>query len=61
MKFTLEITLGNEAMQSADDVLDAFKESVERLWEPGADLMQGDSGRLMDENGNTVGSWRVTE
>jgi len=59
MRLLITINLGNEAMQTADDVRDAVDEAligygVERL-----SLNQ--YGSIRDDNGNTVGVWRVTE
>jgi hypothetical protein len=57
MKFTLEIELGNDAMQTYADVELAtrliFKHFSQRDEEP----ENGDTGRLYDINGNKVGSW----
>jgi hypothetical protein len=50
-KFTLNIELGNEAMQTGEDVARALRAVAKKL-DGGAD-----SGRVQDENGNTVGEW----
>jgi hypothetical protein len=63
MKFTLTIILGNDAMQSPDDVAYAlgrlqamFVDTTDSFEE----LSVGDrSGRIRDLNGNTVGQWEV--
>jgi hypothetical protein len=44
--FTITIELGNEAMQSYYDI----RESID----------VGDGGKLMDANGNSVGTWQVS-
>lgn len=49
--FNLKITLGNDAMQTADDVAAALRTVIEKL-EAGRT-----SGRIMDLNGNSVGDW----
>ncbi len=59
MKFTLEIELGNEAMQTRNDVEWALRklgQEVKYLSEIPED---GDEGPIRDENGNTVGKWEV--
>lgn len=56
--FTLEIELGNAAMQSGEDIARA----LERV---AAQVRQHErpepfhSMRIRDENGNTVGGWNV--
>ena len=60
MKFTLEIELGNEAMQSRNDVEDALRrlgQNCKYMSDPPED---GDDGGIMDYNGNTVGKWQVS-
>ena len=54
MKFTLTIELGNDAMQTPEDVAGALREvadDVERT------SMPQDGHRVRDYNGNTVGRW----
>lgn len=53
MKFTLEIKLGNEAMQTGENVAEALAE-VQRRLENGHE-----SGFVFDYNGNRVGEWGV--
>lgn len=53
-EFVLKIKLGNEAMQSAEDVAWALRHLAHRLEEPGPT-----SGKVMDLNGNVVGSWTL--
>jgi hypothetical protein len=60
MKFTLEIELGNDAMQTCDDVGRAIREVAEEFLDcmdeptPVRDIL------IKDINGNTVGKWEVT-
>jgi hypothetical protein len=60
MKFTLEIDLGNDAMQTGSDVAAALRRLAvklsDSLFDEGAD-----HGRIMDLNGNKVGTWEVSE
>lgn len=49
--FTLTITLGNEAMQTPEDVAWALRKAIEQL-------EAGETRRnIRDSNGNTVGMW----
>lgn len=63
MKFLLQIELGNDAMQTGQDVASA----LDLIAEPRATLptltmlSDGDSGNIRDSNGNTVGKWEVVE
>lgn len=63
MKFTLEIELGNDAMQSLADVRGALSMVSEKLKKFDglcADECIGESAYISDCNGNAVGSWEVT-
>jgi hypothetical protein len=52
--FTLNIELGNDAMQTAEDVADV-------LHNVATDLLAGRTdGRVSDGNGTMVGSWRLS-
>ena len=60
MKFTLSINMVNDAFDpfpgsEAADILHALASRMEFSLQP------GDGGDLLDTNGNTVGSWAVTE
>ena len=56
MKFTLEIELGNDAMQTEDDVARALKEVAKNIRNHGFDdATEG----IFDLNGNKVGEWRL--
>jgi hypothetical protein len=61
MKFKLEIELGNDAMQTFDDVLEALQESHSSLADGSEPFIVGDYDLLRDVNGNTVGKWEVTK
>ena len=50
---TVLMGMGNEAMQTAEEVAAALRKVADRI-ENGAR-----SGLVMDENGNSVGSWSV--
>lgn len=63
LKFKLEIELGNDAMQDQHDVAKALRGVADRLnrfistnWSP-----YSASGKIHDENGNSVGSWEVVQ
>ena len=60
MKFTLEIELGNEAMQTPQDVATAVFDAA-RAMRNHSDIECPAIHQIRDSNGNTVGSWRVTE
>lgn len=56
-EFTLRIKLGNDAMQTPEDVAANLRAVANRLnW--GADLQ---SGEILDYNGNKVGEWGFTK
>ena len=59
MKIAIEIELGNEAMQSTNDVLTALIQSLNKHDRDGGELELGDAAYLRDRNGNTVGRWDV--
>lgn len=58
MKFTLEVELGNAAMQTLEDVSSA----IHGIGLDGETVAArvGEGGRIRDLNGNTVGKWEVT-
>ena len=56
-KFTLEIELGNEAMESHADIVDALNRVAFEMLSPA----QPTSGAIRDINGNKVGGWRIKE
>lgn len=61
VKFTLEVTLGNDAMTDALDISEALKGVVARLESDhvGVDPIDPAFGIIRDCNGNRVGEWRV--
>ena len=62
MKFRLEIELGNDAMQTLDDVIAALRASRNSLADGNEPLTTGDNDRVLrDENGNNIGKWEVTK
>jgi hypothetical protein len=54
-KFTLTIELGNDAMRSSAHVASALRNVIASLQEFPRHV--GDSKRIQDVNGNTVGEW----
>lgn len=63
MKLVLSITFGpdeNDAMQTTSDVADALARTARKL-EQWAEVSVGDSGKIMDVNGQSVGSWEIEE
>ena len=56
-EFTLRIEMGNEAMQTPEDVAESLRDVANRL-NYGADSR---SGKIRDYNGNVVGEWGFTE
>lgn len=54
--FVLRITLGNDAMQDAEDVSRALKKVAVQVVCDGLERGR----QILDENGSTVGSWLVT-
>jgi hypothetical protein len=54
-QFVLKINLGNDAMQTGQDISDAIHQlKFERYYS-----VDGLMGCVRDINGNTIGSWRV--
>lgn len=60
MKLKLEITLGDDAMQTGNDLAGALR-SVATLFEERLPhgVGSGAQGIIRDLNGNTVGSWEM--
>lgn len=62
MTFKLQIKLGNAEMLTGTNVAGALHEVAHLIDEP-VDLAESDpydrSGRIMDSNGNSVGTWEV--
>ena len=63
MTIAIEIELGNDAMRTARDVVDALTLSFAKTTSvPLFDALPvGASGVVADRNGNTVGRWSVEE
>lgn len=59
VKLTLEIKLGNDAMATAAQAIEAFRRSIPLARLGTEPLEKGDEGQIRDANGNTVGTWRV--
>jgi hypothetical protein len=59
MRFILDIKLGNDAMQTYDDVITALLNNAAALSDSTAILSEGDLGHIFDVNGNNVGYWFV--
>ena len=53
-RFKLEIRLGNDAMQTMDDIAGALERVAVGNIHDGRD-----TGRIFDYNGNTVGTWSI--
>ena len=64
MKFTLEIEMGNEAMQTVGDLSRALKMTAVCVSDA-ADLKDrrhgANEGGIRDANGNKVGTWRIVD
>jgi hypothetical protein len=56
VKFTLTITLGNDAMQLPEDVAEALRIVADKL---PTSFASKDEGIIRDVNGNNVGDWQV--
>ncbi len=58
MVFKQEIELGNDAMQTYEDIAKSLEQTAAKL-RTYAKVTVGESGRIMDRNGNSVGRWRI--
>ncbi len=58
MRLTIEVELGNDAMRTGEDVSRLLLGLSGRVRHRG-ELDLGHGGRLMDINGNSVGTWEV--
>jgi hypothetical protein len=61
MQFTLTIDLGNDAMQTRADIESALRKLGQNCRYMSDPPEAGDDGAIMDDNGNKVGRWEVTE
>lgn len=59
MKF--EIKLGNDAMQTWGDVRRAVRDAVEHMAGSECSPEGGERAKIMDDNGNACGSWKVID
>lgn len=60
MEFRLRIDTGNEAMETPGDIGRALKKLGTKFCQ-GADGPEvRDCGKIMDDNGNSVGQWEVS-
>ena len=55
-----KITLGNEAMQTGEDVADALQKALKKIRPAFWDSRGYPAVDIRDLNGNTVGQWKVT-
>ncbi len=58
MQFRVRIDMGNDAMQSPQDVAHALRQIAKDI-DPYTDWRSFDSERVRDINGNAVGSWKI--
>lgn len=58
MKITIEIETGNAEMQSGADVCNAIVQKFAKI-SGAVDSGKVDGGKIMDVNGNSVGTWEV--
>ena len=59
MTFTLKIELGNDGVQSGDDMAAALRKAAAYFTGCSGEFERGESGHIADATGNTVGSWEV--
>lgn len=57
-RLIIEITLGNDGMQTLGDAAQAIAQALEDDPLPGP-LVAGETGRISDVYGNTVGKWEA--
>jgi len=61
MKFLIAISLGNATMKSGQDIRAKLAELSADHSGPLAFAEPGDRGMIRDDDGNTVGYWKVTK
>ena len=61
MKFKLEFDLGNDAVQTRNDVEAILRKLGQNLAYMSDPPEEGDEGNIRDENGNTIGGWGIVE
>jgi len=59
MKFTLELTLGNSAMNSGNDIAHALIDVASRMMNNGYSVKQEMDRKILDSNGNSVGAYHL--
>ena len=60
MKLIIEIELGNDAMQTGQHVARVLRDVARRVKAAYVSpIDRPDERRIRDENGNTIGTWRV--
>ena len=57
MTFKLEIELGNDAVRTFSQIAKALAGVAKRLRDNNTRFIAGDTMKIMDDNGNTVGQW----
>ncbi len=60
MKFTLEIEMGNDAMQTYAEIAFAVRRVFPYFANRPEEVDEDENGNLYDANGNKVGSWEVS-
>lgn len=60
-RFVLKIKLGNDAMQTGEDVARALREVAEWIDDDTPFDQPEDGKTIFDVFGNTVGNWHVTD
>jgi hypothetical protein len=58
VKFELHIELENDAMQTYEDIARSLEQTASKLRDY-ARVTVGETGRIMDINGNAVGRWKI--
>lgn len=61
MRFTLEIEMGNDAMQTYADIAYAVRRVFPDFANRPEEVDEDENGNLYDMNGNRVGSWSISE
>jgi hypothetical protein len=59
-KFSLEIEMGNEAMQSYADIAQAVRRIFADFANRPEEVDEGENGNVYDLNGNKVGTWEIS-
>jgi hypothetical protein len=61
MRFVLEIKLGNDAIQTWGDIRRTVCDAVEHAAGSATPPEGDERGKVYDDNGNCVGSWKVVD